>query len=394
MMKKYFKLFVVVLCMFFFLFEVDAKSLKQLKDQLAKDEAELKENINNQKNAQEKVKKYEKELGETARKIDKYEIEIQEAKEEIVELNKDIDEKEKEIDSLLSFLQVSDGDNVYLEYVFNAKDFTDFIYRSSIVEQLTEYNDELIDEMYDMIEENKKLQKNLNKKIDESESLIESLDKLLAKENLRIDDLNDDHKDIKADIKARKEEIKGYEDIYKANGCKDDVDISICLAGSTPTASGFVRPLVKASVTSNYGMRYHPTKHYYTMHYGIDLGASTGTKIYPVAPGTVSKIERVANPNKANSSCGGNKVYIRHIVNGKQYTSVYMHLHTVNVKINQVVMLDSVIGGVGGGEKYDYCTTGPHLHFGLMKGWSSTTYVNPRNYISLPAKGNRFTSRW
>lgn len=394
MMKKSFKILTIVICLFLFINSVDAKSLKQLKDQLAKDEAELQEILNNKKNAQDKIKKYQTELSETARKIEKYEIEIEDAKEEIVKLNKNIDEKEKEIDSLLSFLQVSDGDNIYLEYVFNAKDFTDFIYRSSIVEQLTKYNDELIDEMYDMIEENKKLQVNLNKKIDDSEALIESLDKLLAKENLKIDDLDDDHKDVKADIKARKEEIKGYEEIYKANDCKDDVDISVCLAGSTPTASGFVRPLVKASVTSNYGMRFHPTKHYWTMHYGIDLGVSMGTKVYPVAPGTVSKIERVENPNKANSSCGGNKVYVRHIVNGKQYTSVYMHLHTINVKVNQVVMLDSVIGTSGGGESYDYCTTGPHLHFGLMKGWSSTTYVNPRNYISLPAKGSSFSSRW
>lgn len=45
-------------------------------------------------------------------------------------------------------MQISEGDNVYLEYIFEATSFTDFIYRSAIVEQLTKYNDELIDDMY------------------------------------------------------------------------------------------------------------------------------------------------------------------------------------------------------------------------------------------------------
>ena len=68
-----------------------------------------------------------------------------------------------------------------------------------------------------------------------------------------------------------------------------------------------------------------------------------------------------------------------------------MHLHTINVKVGQVVDLYTQIGTVGGGESYDYCTTGPHLHFGMMKG---SSYVNPRNYVSFPALGKRYTSRW
>ena len=68
-----------------------------------------------------------------------------------------------------------------------------------------------------------------------------------------------------------------------------------------------------------------------------------------------------------------------------------MHLHSISVKLNQYVTITSVIGKSGGGESYDYCTTGPHLHFGIMKG---SAYQNPRNYVSFPAKGKRFTSRW
>ena len=55
--------------------------------------------------------------------------------------------KEEEIKNLLSFNQISDGDNVYLEYVFGASSFTDFIYRSAVVEQLSLYNDVLFDKI-------------------------------------------------------------------------------------------------------------------------------------------------------------------------------------------------------------------------------------------------------
>ena len=51
----------------------------------------------------------------------------------IDELNENINSKKKEIENLLSFLQVSNGENVYLEYIFEAKTFTDFIYRSAVV---------------------------------------------------------------------------------------------------------------------------------------------------------------------------------------------------------------------------------------------------------------------
>ena len=51
------------------------------------------------------------------------------------------------LDELLKYFQVSSNENVYLEYLFDAKTYTEFIYRYSIVKQLTEYNDELSKEL-------------------------------------------------------------------------------------------------------------------------------------------------------------------------------------------------------------------------------------------------------
>ena len=86
------------------------------------------------------------------------------------------------------------------------------------------------------------------------------------------------------------------------------------------------------------------------MHNGIDIAVGTGTPVYASTQGIVSKVSLVKNPNKANSSCGGNAVYIKHNIKGKEYTTVYMHLLNISkgLYVGQVVTTKTVIGGVGG----------------------------------------------
>ncbi len=391
MMKRTNKILFFIFCLFFLVNIANAESLKSLKDQLAKDEANQAALVKKQRDIQNKIKSAQNEIGNLETDIENYENEIDELLKQIDELEEDIEKKQKEIDALLSFLQVSNGDNIYLEYVFEAKSFTDFIYRSAVVEELTEYNDNLIDEMYNMIEEDKKLQSELKDKIAKSESSIKELDKKLKNYNVSLSDLEDAHSDIAAEIKSRKKTIEYYESIYKANNCKEDVELVSCL--STSNANNFVRPLTKGTITSEWGYRVCPV-HGREIHSGIDIGVAMNTPVYASAPGTVSGIT-------TKSSCGGNIVTINHIIKGKQYRSVYMHLASINVKIGQVVDITTVIGKSGGGGYtlrrnggWDTCSTGAHLHFTIREGWSGRNSVNPRNFVNFPAKGKSFNSRF
>ena len=392
-MKRVFKTIFTIFISLMFMCSFNAvsnnTSLKDLKDMLAKYKATYDTVVNKQNQLQKDMKNIEGELDKISKEIDEYEESIKQSKARVAELEENIKEKQAEIDNLLSFLQIADEDNIYLEYIFNAKTYADFIYRSSVVEQLTKHNDELITEMSNLIEENKQEQQRLEEKIDESEKTIDRLNETLRKYNLTMDDLVDDHKDAKADYEASQKEVEAYEKLYKQNNCSETTPIIDCI--DIPYASGFIRPLVSGSITSEYGLRYHPTLHYYRMHNGIDIGVAMNTNVYAVAAGIVSKVVRVARPNVPNSSCGGNMVYIKHRVNGKEYTSVYQHLHSINVNEQDFVTASTVIGKSGGGESYDKCTTGPHLHFGMMKG---STYENPRNYVNFPPLYGRFTSRW
>lgn len=386
MMKRLSKIFVFMLCFFFMIYTVEAKSLKQLRDELKKDEARQAQLIAEQKAKQRKIEAANSEISSLAQEINRKENKVSDSKKKIKQLENDIKDKQKEIDNLLSFLQVSNGNNLYLEYVFEAKSFSDFIYRSAVVEQLAQYNDELIDDMYDKIESNKVLQVQLNEEINSSEKAIDNLEKVLRKYGLEMSDLASDQKDIKADIRARKVEIAEYEKVYKANKCNENVEITRCV--NVPPAGEFVRPLKSGRMTSNYGM-YDPWNNgRWRMHNGVDIGGNAvGTAVYAAAAGKVNKIVKKAY-------CGGNIVYIQHTVNGKKLRTIYMHLHSINVKVGQIVTANTKVGTVGGNESYEHCSTGAHLHFGVMKGWEGSTYYNPRNYVNFPALGNRFTSRW
>ena len=68
-------------------------------------------------------------------------------------------------------------------------------------------------------------------------------------------------------------------------------------------------------------------------------------------------------------------LYIWATVNGKQYTYVYMHLLSINVKVGDKVTINTPVAKSGGGAStayryggYDRCTTGAHLHYGLASG--------------------------
>ena len=386
MRKNIFKVLFVIFCFFAVMSTTNAKSLKELKEELARDEANKAALIEKRKTVQAKIQAMNNEIAEVNRKITENQNKIQECKEKIAALQKDIEAKQKEIDNLLVFLQKANKDNVYLEYVFEAKTFTDFIYRSAIVEELTKYNDELIDYMYNLIEENKNLQKQMEEQIKDYEKNISSLEKTLRKYGLDLDDIAEEQTDVEADIKARRIEVQAYEQVYRDNNCDENVDITKCT--NVPPTDRFVRPLKKGTITSLYGYRYHPTQHVWKLHSGVDIGGnSTGTSVYASAIGRVSSIVN-------RSSCGGNKVYIEHTIKGKNLRTVYMHLHSINVRVGDIVSMNTVIGTVGGGESYDNCSTGPHLHLTVINGWTGSSYVDPYNYFDLPGLGGKFTTRW
>lgn len=362
-----------------------ATTLAELRAELASLKKEKSDNQKQQNLTKNEINSAKNNITKKETQIETNQQKVIEATNESARLEEEIASGKETLEKLVQSYQVAKGDNVYLEYVFQATSYEDLVYRYAIMEQLMDYQEDLISSWKDKIEYNSQLKIDLANKEKELNSQIESLASDIKKLGTKLDELDDMIPDLEAEIASVQSSINYYTGL----GCKENEDLNQCMA--VASSKTFRRPLVKGTITSQFGYRTHPvTGKKSSFHSGTDIGVKEGTNVYPIANGTVSKLT-------IKSNCGGNMVYIQHIVNGKKYTSTYMHLLKINVKLGQTVTTEDVIALSGGSttKSYDKCTTGGHLHLSLATGWYEKDYfgysnwrshlVNPKTTLNLPS---------
>ena len=143
---------------------VQAKSLNDMYNELAKLQKEYNNNKNNKNLTQSQINQISSDINTINNTITKIRYDIKQAEKDIEKSKDKIDDKKVETDGLIQFLQISNGGNIYLEYLFDAESYTDFIYRYEVVKQLTNYNSDLIDELEVLIKDLQQKEKDLEKK--------------------------------------------------------------------------------------------------------------------------------------------------------------------------------------------------------------------------------------
>lgn len=113
----------------------------------------------------------------------------------------------------------------------------------------------------------------------------------------------------------------------------------------------FIRP-VSGSITSGFGMRYHPILHRSRLHAGVDFGVGSGSPIYAVADGVVVFSGQMRGY--------GNVVVLDH---GGGISTLYAHCSALLVGDGASVKQGENIARVGS----TGMSTGPHLHFEVRK---------------------------
>lgn len=384
----------------FYVPRVEAKTLGDLKTELAEFQKQYEKNQQSKQLTQDQINQTKNNINSIEKQVTQIGDDINSLNNKINELNEKIAKDEEEIESILSFTQVENGESAYLEYIIGAKDFTDFIYRAAVSGQLTSYNNDLVNEYKNGIEENKEKTKELANKKVELKGKQESLQVEINKLESSLESLNDEELSIDDLIAAKKSEIK----VYENKGCKDNEDISTCGKSILPADTAFWRPLIKGYIAGElglFGYRYHPVTGSYAMHYGLDVstsGANAGTtKVYSVANGLVVYVI------STYGSCAGKRVYIQHNVNGVTYTSGYLHLNNIYVKEGDTVTKDTVIGTISGWPdpvygKSDTCSNGAHLHLEISTGtFTNDNYSShrsdPTNYINFPSVNSYWYDR-
>lgn len=131
-------------------------------------------------------------------------------------------------------------------------------------------------------------------------------------------------------------------------------------------------PLKYNRISSGFSnARFHPVLKIYRPHHGVDYAAPSGTPVYAIGEGVVTR-------KGYQKGGGGNYLYIKH--NGT-YTTAYMHLKGFAKGIAQGVRVSQgqLIGYVGS----TGLSTGPHLDFRFFRNGNA---VNPLTVESPPAK--------
>lgn len=374
-----------------------ANTIAELRKEIEALKAKKQAQGNKKAQTQSEINATTDKLNNTKNEITEGKNQIETARLEIEKLNKEIEDGTENIKSLMNSYQINSADNAYMDYIFEAESYADFVYRYTVIKQVIDYNKELIDGWNEKIIQNEQLQVDLankevelNKKVSEYETNIDKLgDKLAAYSDIVMD--------IQDEIDSTQELLNYYKDL----GCGENQNIYECISVKGDTM--FRKPLVKGTITSYYGYRINPLTGKGTkFHSGTDIGGNKeGTNVYATANGTVGKIIRKA-------SCGGNQVYVWHTIGGKKYTSLYMHLLNINVSIGDKVDSNTVVGTVGGGKgtwAWETCSTGAHLHFSVATGWygDKNSYVSYSSFLAhlidskevakLPNKGTWWYSR-
>lgn len=371
MIKRLFSILLIVSIIFVSLSPIstNAITLGEYEAKLAK----YKQDIANNNKA---INKTESEIASANKEIDNLKNEMIKLSNEIEQLNTEIDDyneaiKNKLLQSkqIIEYMQLSSGENAYLEYMFNAESTTELIYRAAVVKELVDYNNRAVAEMKQLINDNETRQEEIDKRKIQIDKKEEELTK-------KIGDLGEKKEALAAAGVSVQQEIKNYEELvnsYKKLGCKssDVIGVDCAVSGE---AGIFRRPTKTGYVTQE---AYY-TKSY--THRGLDIGSynKTREKIYPVANGTIIA--------KYKDYYGALVIAIEHYSAIKKtwYTSIYAHLdsYAPNLYVGKSVTSDQYIGYMGN-TGYSF---GVHLHFELipcrMYNWSDSNCSSWNKYAN------------
>lgn len=357
-----------------------------------------KNNLTNQKKAveakqdevQEEMSTQMQAVEEISKDISSVEDEISSLKSQLNEVESSIDEKEKEIEKkqkeydsnqkLLADRMVAmyeAGETSFLDLLFSSNGIMDFISNYYLVEQIAEFDTELLENIekeQKEIEEDKQELEEKKQEVEQIKSKQEAKSSELKtkkqEKQTKVNELSAEDKKLQSEIDSYNAQISKVEDQIADAWKKAQQQATSSGGGSSSGTAGlkfdgsFIWPCDNKIITSSVKWRWG------RWHKGIDIGARY-ENVYASASGYAYRME---NP-------GGYGHYIM-IIHGSGYITLYGHLNSFKISNGQYVSQGQVIAqsGNSGGSQ------GAHLHFEIRKASStssffSANFLNPLDYL-------------
>ena len=132
--------------------------LKYKNKELAKDTKETQKNVKNTENTIQDIIKQMTDLEAKAASTQK---ELKYIQDSIESYNKNITKKQKTLEERMYAMQTTMNSGIYVSYLLGAEDFTDFMSRAANFKELTQYDNDIIEELTNAMKEVQKQQDTL-----------------------------------------------------------------------------------------------------------------------------------------------------------------------------------------------------------------------------------------
>ena len=390
--------------------EIEAQ-ISALEGDVSAEEDKYNEYLAGMENVAKQISLYQEQIDALNQQIAQKDQEIQQKNEEIAAKDQEIIAKQAEIEQSeekfkdrLAAMYISSSTDSTLGLLLGAESFSDFLTQAEVLKNISQRDNEMMDEMLRQKEE---LQ-NLKSELEQAKAAIEATRAEIETKKQNIVTVQQQEKEKSNELSALKNEsarvlnqLQSKQDSLEANEAELDAAREKAIAaiiakeeeerlenennnnnnnnnpggGSEggqgggeiipPDTNGWLWPVPIYAFVSQW---------YSSSHRAIDIAASEGSPILAVRSG------RVVFAGFGNASNGfnryGNVVLISH---GDGYYSLYAHCHFLNVSTGQTVTQGQQIGGVGNtGQSF-----GNHLHFEIRDGVQGTR-LNPVNFVTAP----------
>ncbi len=334
-------------------------SLKDIDKQIEQLKGDIDKLVTLAAQIQEQIDVKDSEILKLEKQIEKLEASIKELEDEIVVKEADIEIRDAQIKERMIQTQTFNQANGYIDFLMGSKDFVDLIRRISVMNQITEFEQnqiELLNADIAVLEHDKQeieVQKESieaqKKVVDDAKKELEEYKKrqttLIAQYKQKEEDLMDAYMRSEESINSIKENMPSY-----SVGSNQ----SVSTTGFGKICTGYISA----------GTWYYPSSFGGGRHSGMDIAGPNGTPVTAPFNGIVAIAQNITNKGGLGvSPYTGNNLMLIGQVNGKTFAIHLLHLqyNSIKVKVGQVVNKGDVIAARGSTGN----SSGPHVHIDL-----------------------------